>query len=64
KCDRVGVDVDKAPVETERGCVPTDTPTLKSVRAKALDGINDHQVADGKRLRSLDEQLMFITPVV
>ncbi|MCI97908.1 hypothetical protein A2U01_0119209, partial [Trifolium medium] len=26
--------------------------------AKALDGVNGHQVAAGKRLKSLDEQLM------
>ncbi|PNX87503.1 hypothetical protein L195_g043592, partial [Trifolium pratense] len=28
--------------------------------AKALDGINSHQVAVGKRLESHDEQLMLI----
>ncbi|PNX86518.1 hypothetical protein L195_g042596, partial [Trifolium pratense] len=32
-------------------------------RAKALDGIYGHQVAAGKRLVSLDEQLMLIIPV-
>ncbi|MCI97048.1 hypothetical protein A2U01_0118348, partial [Trifolium medium] len=32
--------------------------------AKALDGINGHQVAAGKRLKSHDEQLMLIIPVV
>ncbi|PNY13428.1 hypothetical protein L195_g010082, partial [Trifolium pratense] len=31
--------------------------------AKALGGINGHQVAAGKRLESLDEQLMLIIPV-
>ncbi|PNX76337.1 hypothetical protein L195_g032283 [Trifolium pratense] len=31
--------------------------------AKALDDINGHQVAAGKRLESLDEQLMLIIPV-
>ncbi|PNX62227.1 hypothetical protein L195_g061050, partial [Trifolium pratense] len=31
--------------------------------AKALDGINDHQVAAGKRLENLDEKLMLIIPV-
>ncbi|MCI63866.1 hypothetical protein A2U01_0085123, partial [Trifolium medium] len=30
----------------------------------ALDGINGHQVAAGKRLRSHDEQLMLIIPMV
>ncbi|PNX95210.1 hypothetical protein L195_g018394 [Trifolium pratense] len=43
----------ETPVGAEGGCVPTGTPTLK---AKVLDGINDHQVAVGKRLRSLDVQ--------
>ncbi|PNY17854.1 hypothetical protein L195_g014607 [Trifolium pratense] len=47
-------------VEAEGGCVPAGTPTLK---AKILDGINDHQVAAEKRLESLDEQLMLIIPV-
>ncbi|PNX66865.1 hypothetical protein L195_g063252, partial [Trifolium pratense] len=32
-------------------------------RAKALDDINGHQVAAGKRLVSLDEQLLLIIPV-
>ncbi|MCI85123.1 hypothetical protein A2U01_0106402, partial [Trifolium medium] len=32
--------------------------------AKALDGINGLQVAAEKRLKSHDEQLMLITPVV
>ncbi|MCI75203.1 hypothetical protein A2U01_0096471, partial [Trifolium medium] len=32
--------------------------------AKALDGINGHQVAAGKLLKSHDEQLMLINPVV
>ncbi|MCI37234.1 hypothetical protein A2U01_0058458, partial [Trifolium medium] len=32
--------------------------------AKTLDGINGHQVADGKRLKSHDEQLMLIILVV
>ncbi|PNX68393.1 hypothetical protein L195_g063957, partial [Trifolium pratense] len=32
-------------------------------RAKALDDIYGHQVAAGKRLESLDEQLMLIIPV-
>ncbi|MCI50942.1 hypothetical protein A2U01_0072186, partial [Trifolium medium] len=32
--------------------------------AKALDGINGHQVAAGKRLKSYDEQLMLIISVV
>ncbi|MCI56334.1 hypothetical protein A2U01_0077585, partial [Trifolium medium] len=32
--------------------------------AKTLDGINGHQVAAGKRLRSHDEHLMLIIPVV
>ncbi|PNX55171.1 hypothetical protein L195_g048798, partial [Trifolium pratense] len=31
KCDRAGVCVDETPVETEGGCVPAGTPTLKSV---------------------------------
>ncbi|PNX90056.1 hypothetical protein L195_g046179, partial [Trifolium pratense] len=56
-CDRAGVDDGEAPVEAEGGCVPAGTPTLK---AKALDGIKDHQVAAGKRLRSHDVQLMLI----
>ncbi|MCH91234.1 hypothetical protein A2U01_0012160, partial [Trifolium medium] len=28
--------------------------------AKALDGINGHQVAAGKRMKSHDEQLMYL----
>ncbi|MCI58837.1 hypothetical protein A2U01_0080092, partial [Trifolium medium] len=32
--------------------------------AKALDGINGHQVAAGKRLKRHDKQLMLIIPVV
>ncbi|MCI64912.1 hypothetical protein A2U01_0086170, partial [Trifolium medium] len=32
--------------------------------AKALDGIDGHQVAAGKRLKSYDEQLMLIILVV
>ncbi|PNX61609.1 hypothetical protein L195_g052548, partial [Trifolium pratense] len=60
KCDRAGVGIGKAPVETERGCVPAGTPTLKSVSpqrwTKTLDGINGHQVAAGKRLGGLDVQ--------
>ncbi|PNX81960.1 hypothetical protein L195_g037985 [Trifolium pratense] len=50
----------KPPVEAEGGCVPAGTPTLK---AKTLDDIYGHQVAAGKRLVSLDEQLMLIIPV-
>ncbi|PNX65123.1 hypothetical protein L195_g054379, partial [Trifolium pratense] len=52
-----------APVETEGNCVPAGTPTLNPHWAKALDGINGHQVAAGKRLESHDEQLMLIIPV-
>ncbi|MCI26551.1 hypothetical protein A2U01_0047747, partial [Trifolium medium] len=32
--------------------------------AKTLDGINGHKVAAGKRLKSHDEWLMLIIPVV
>jgi hypothetical protein len=32
--------------------------------ANALDGINGHQMAAGKRLKNHDEQLMLIIPVV
>ncbi|PNX82934.1 hypothetical protein L195_g038971 [Trifolium pratense] len=53
-----------SPVEAEGGCVPAGASTFNPQRwAKALDDINGHQVAAGKRLESLDEQLMLIIPV-
>jgi hypothetical protein len=35
-----------------------------SAEPRSLMAINDHQVTAGKRLKSHDEQLMFIIPVV
>ncbi|MCI10463.1 hypothetical protein A2U01_0031556 [Trifolium medium] len=59
------ITIPRDPGEVEGGCVPAGAPTLNPERwAKALDGINGHQVAAEKRLKSHDEQLMLIIPVV